>query len=298
MKPDVALIGPGRVGSAVGKALHLAGYQLVSVVGRSLTSALDACDFIGCRPALATTDLGTTARAQLILLAVPDDGIAQVAARLQDSAVLPATTTLLHFSGVHPAEIMRRPQARTALFSLHPLLPFADRQQAFERLLAGAQYVGEGDAAAHHSAESLCTTLGGTFRVISPEYKHLYHTAACLASNYLVTLVAEAGKLLNKCGIDAENTLAMLIPLLQATLDNISRYGVDDGLTGPIVRGDTGTLSLHLQALAQDTPELTDLYCQLGHRTALLAHQSGRLEGEAFDAMQKALKQDFSKNYS
>lgn len=284
------LIGPGRVGSAIAKVLFQKGCFPVSIIGRNLAATRDACDFIGCDSDLATTDLARAAKADLILLAVPDDSIATIACRLQQQHIPKPGTVLLHFSGVHPATIMRYAESQTVLYSLHPLLPFADRQQAYEQLQQ-APYVGEGDEAARPIAETVCTALGGRLQNIAPNRKQLYHAAACLASNYLVTLIAEAASLLKECGIDPDQEEALLLPLLEATLNNVAAGGTGKGLTGPIVRGDLGTLKAHMQALRQRSTGLLDLYCLLGSRTALLAERAGRLNPGEADAIQELFNQ-------
>jgi predicted short-subunit dehydrogenase-like oxidoreductase (DUF2520 family) len=196
----------------------------------------------------------------------------------------------MHLSGVHPAAIMHHPKGHSSLFSLHPLLPFADRQQAFERL-SMAPYIGEGDKTARPVAAALCAALGGHLESIPTAKKPLYHAAACLASNYLVTLVAEAAALLLQCGIDRNRGEALLLPLMRATLDNVAVHGTGQGLTGPIVRGDIGTLNTHLLALQQQ-PEILDLYCRLGRKTALMAQKSGRLKTVSAEAIISLLEQN------
>jgi predicted short-subunit dehydrogenase-like oxidoreductase (DUF2520 family) len=290
-----ALIGPGRVGAAISRALFESGYQPVAVIGRSLQSTREACSFIGCDMSLATTDLRTAGSAELILLAVPDDRIAAVALQLQSIAnPEQGTTVLIHFSGVHAASVMRQSKVGMLLFSVHPLLPFADRQQAYERL-GLAPYFGEGDLDAYPTAESLCNTLGGKLQPLCPEKKHLYHAAACLASNYLVTLIAEAGSLLEECGIERVQGETALLPLLEATLHNVASCGAKKGLTGPIVRGDVGTLTAHLQALENSPTDLLELYRLLGCKTVLLAESSGRLSASKAKKLRKILdKKNFT----
>ncbi len=277
MSSCFTLIGPGRVGSAIARALVNKGYRPVAIVGRTLASSREACHYIDCAPHLATTTLRSGNKVDLILLAVPDDSIAAVAHQLQQDCRLDQGTVLVHFSGVHPASIMRHPDGRTSLFSLHPLLPFANRQQAFERL-ALAPYVGEGDIAALPAIEALCRAVGGQFASIPTLNKPLYHAAACISSNYLVTLIAAASALLAQCGLGRDHAESLLLPLLRATLDNVAACGSQQGLTGPIVRGDTGSVRAHLQALQQQPPDLLALYCQLGLNTVQQAQLSGRLE--------------------
>lgn len=279
-----ALIGPGRVGSAIAKTLLEKGIDPVGIIGRSLDAAQEACAFIGCDQKLASTEIHCAGAADLILLAVPDNSIAAIAHQLQQRHITKPGAVLLHFSGAHPAAIMRYPEAQNALFSLHPLLPFADRRQAYERLHM-APLVGEGDVAARPLAEKLCSALGGRLHDISPDKKQLYHAAACVASNYLVTLIAAASELLQHCGIDSVEDKALLMPLLEATLENVADNGTANGLTGPIVRGDTDTLISHVQALKDCSADLLDLYCLLGHYTVQLAENSGRLSSDVAERM-------------
>ncbi|MFO7767109.1 MAG: Rossmann-like and DUF2520 domain-containing protein [Pelovirga sp.] len=296
MSQGFALIGPGRVGAAIGKALYRQGWHPVSIIGRHLATTRDACDFIGCPSTLATTKISAAGKAGLILLAVPDDSIAATARQLQQLQIPTPGTVLLHFSGVHPAAVMRYPNSPTHLFSVHPLLPFADRQQAYEDLRR-APYIGEGDKEARPLAAELCTALGGQLQAILPHSKQLYHAAACLASNYFVTLIAEAASLLQDCGIEPGREEALLLPLLAATLQNVTVSGTGKGLTGPIVRGDIGTIKAHIEALSQNHRDLHDLYCLLGNRTALLAKRAGRLEPEEAESIQKLLnKKCFTNN--
>jgi predicted short-subunit dehydrogenase-like oxidoreductase (DUF2520 family) len=291
-----ALIGPGRVGSTIARALFENGYQPLAIIGRGLQLTREACSFIGCDISLATTQLRAADKADLILLAVPDDRIAAVASQLQQDFLSSHNRVLIHFSGVHPAAIMRHSNGHASLFSLHPLFPFADRRQAYERLRF-VPYFGEGDAAAYPVAESLCNALGGKLQLIDAKKKHLYHAGACLVSNYLVTLIEEAGSILEECGIDPSQRETCLLPLLEATLHNVAACGTRKGLTGPIVRGDIGTLTAHLQALETSPTGLLDLYCLLGNRTVLLAESSGRLSAMKAKTIRKLLAENiFTKN--
>ncbi len=289
MKPSVALIGPGKVGGAVGRLLHQAGYRLSAVVGRNQERAVAACRFIGCVAQLATTELSSAAKTDILLLAVGDDAIQPLAAELQQQLPLSANQTLLHFSGLYPAEVMRQPDSPVQLASLHPLLPFASRELATEKL-KGCPCAIEGDASALPLVEQLVKELGGRAFPIEGAKKALYHTSACIASNFLVTLLGTARDLLSECGIAKQDTLQLLRPLLQATLDNAVKLGPEVGLTGPIVRGDQGTVARHLQALTEFSPADLPLYRLLGERTAALAEQADRLPSDAARQITDLLK--------
>lgn len=296
MKPSIALIGPGRVGCAVSRRLHEAGYPITAVISRNRQRASEACGFIGCSTDLAADQLADGATAQIILLAVPDDQIQNVALELQASCQLAKQTTLIHFSGLHPAEIMRHNSSPVSLLSLHPLLPFADRQKAFDHLHQAPCALEGGNPQTLALGQQLINAMGGHPFILDGDKKMLYHTAACIASNYLVTLLASARDLLVYCGIEPDQTIALLLPLVQASLDNVKDLGPERGLTGPIVRGDTGTVTAHIQALKNAAPELLQLYVQMGKRTATITEKSDRLDSENVSAMHNLFSVE-SKNH-
>lgn len=277
MKEPLALIGPGRLGSALAHVLQKGGYPLTAVVGRTRETALAACRFIGCPASLAATRAQTALKARIILLTVPDARIAPLSRVLQKQPGWRPDTLLIHCSGLLPAAIMRHPPASVRALSVHPLLPFADSAAAV-RQLPGCPCALEGDAAALPVGRALIETWGGRTFQIPTAAKSLYHTAAALASNYLVTLLAQARDLLCEQGIPQDQALELFRPLVHATLDNINRLGPEEALTGPIVRGDAQTVTAHLDALAErDDIGLLQLYRQLGELTVSLATRSGRL---------------------
>ncbi len=277
MKPQIALIGPGKVGCAVACRLQQAGYTFSVVIGRNQASAADACQFIGCPPAAADCDLAAAGKASIILLAVKDDQIADLAEKLCARVELSSEQTLIHFSGLHPAAIMQRRTAAATL-SIHPLLPFASREIAREKL-QGCPCAYEGAPHRHALATALINAIGGMPFPLAAESKVLYHASASIASNFFVTLLATAESMLAECGIPPDQTLPLLLPLVRATLDNVAAVGTGQGLTGPIVRGDKETISQHLTALAKQ-PELSSLYRLLAGQTILLAETSSRLTKE------------------
>ncbi|MFK5927571.1 MAG: DUF2520 domain-containing protein [Desulfuromusa sp.] len=285
MKPSIALIGPGRVGCAVSKHLYEAEYPIVAIISRHRKRATEACSYIGCSSDLASDQLATAATAQIILLAVPDDQIQNLALELQASCHLSKQTTIIHFSGLHSAAIMRHKESSALLLSLHPLHPFADRQKAFEDLRHCPCALESNSPQALTLGQELVTAIGGHFFTLDSKNKPLYHAAASIASNYLVTLLASAADLLVSCGIKPDNAIPMLMPLVQATLDNVSDLGSEQGLSGPIVRGDIGTVSDHIKALEQRAPELLPLYLQMGELTAIISKNSGRLDSESANAI-------------
>lgn len=286
MKPRIALIGPGKVGCAVTRKLHRAGYPVVAVIGRDPVSTADACGFIGCSPAAASRELAAAGKASIILLAVKDDQIARQAEKLCTESELTVQQTLVHFSGLHPASIMQQTTS-VATLSIHPLLPFASRELAWRRLEA-CPCAYEGNPNCHPLAIELINAIGGRPFAIATEKKATYHASASIASNFLVTLLATAEELLQDCDIPPEQALPLLLPLVRTTLDNVTAVGTAQGLTGPIVRGDTETIRQHLTSL-ENRPEFSSLYRLLASRTLALAEASGRLPEAATESLRNII---------
>ncbi|MBE0596962.1 MAG: DUF2520 domain-containing protein [Desulfuromonadales bacterium] len=290
MKERVVLIGPGRLGQAIANLLCEAGYDLRALIGRDPVRALAAARFAGCREA-ATTDLSRAREGELVLLTLPDDSIGEIAAQLRRQGYLAPGAVLVHFSGIHRAAILLGEEGPALqAFSAHPLQSFPDAVIGVQ-ILPGSPFAIEGSEQVLPLAERLVRDLGGIPFRIAGEHKALYHAAACIASNYLVTLVATAGELLGSCGFDSLTAFRLVAPLLRGTLNNVSVLGPEGALTGPIARGDLRTVEKHLQALAQLPPEFTEIYRVLGNKTAQLAERRGSLTAEKGELLRELLGQ-------
>ncbi|PLX86329.1 MAG: DUF2520 domain-containing protein [Desulfuromonas sp.] len=277
MSRRVVLIGPGRLGQAVGKLLVDAGYELRALVSRDPGRAVAAARFAGCRKA-ATTDLSKAREGDLVLLALPDDHLEEMAAALRREGHLHPDAILVHFSGIHPAAILLQGDKppRQAL-SIHPLQSFADSVMGV-RNLPGSPFAVEGAEELLPLAEKLVEDLGGTPFRIAGDQKALYHAAACVASNYLVTLTAAAGQILAACGFGQDEAVRLLSPLLRGTGKNLAALGPEAALTGPIARGDVQTVTRHGQAIAALPPDLREIYSVMGRKTVELAKRKGTLD--------------------
>ncbi|WP_020676862.1 Rossmann-like and DUF2520 domain-containing protein [Geopsychrobacter electrodiphilus] len=289
MKPALVLIGPGRVGCALAHLLYRAGYPLAAVIGRDQEEVEEAVRFIGCDTQLATTDLQAAAKGTILLLTLPDDQLAEFSAHLSDEVELYAGTTLVHCSGLHPATILFRQRDGIGLLSIHPLLPFADREMAVANL-KDCPCALEGDQDRQALGLELITAFGGQAFLVPTEAKALYHAAASIASNFMVGLTACARDLLISCGLDSQQALQLITPLHRATSSNILALGPEKALTGPIVRGDVSTVESHLEALRNDFPETAELYRCLARTTLQLAQNSGRLPAARAAEMTRMLK--------
>ena len=279
-RPTVAIIGAGRAGRALALALTRASVPVLVCTRRPS----DLPSGINCSLEPWTLALES---ANIILVAVPDDAIADVASRLKTATI--SSAVVLHCSGLRDRSALAVLDGRTAgLGSFHPLQTLAGDSDAAERLQA-AYAVLEGDAAAVAAGRRLAGLLGMQALEIRSADKPLYHAAAVIVSNYTVALSALAERLAVAAGIPAEAAGRIFLPLLEGTWRNLEMRGSTDALTGPIVRGDAGTVRAHLQALDEEAKRL---YAVMGLEALKVARKGGlsepkaaEIEGALRDAM-------------
>jgi predicted short-subunit dehydrogenase-like oxidoreductase (DUF2520 family) len=158
-----------------------------------------------------------------------------------------------------------------AIFSLHPLQAFADDEKAFSDLF-NTYFSLEGEKNRLEAVTDVLLAIGNPYFTISPQHKSLYHLSACMLSNYLVTLMESGLAALEKAGIDPQQGYRAMRPLIDGSLDNIAQMGPARSLTGPIARGDAGTIAQHLASLeAMDLENIKSIYTFMGLKTLELA---------------------------
>ncbi len=281
--PSIAIIGLGRVGSVLGRALHSAGYPIVAVASRNHAKADAAALRFAAQPA---SPMQAAARAELVLLTVSDDVLPMLIHDLAAAGAWRPGQFVVHASGASPAGVLQ-PAADYGAFigSFHPIAAFASPDAL---LPAGITFGVEAPQPLHQLLVDMAHALGGHALPITAEQKTLYHAAAVIASNYTVTLAAQAVQLFDQLGAAPSDALRALLPLMRTTLDNLEQLGVPDALTGPLVRGDAGTVARHLEALDHHAPHVAAFYRCLGQATLPLAQQRG-LDHAMAGAMQDLL---------
>lgn len=286
-KPSIAIIGAGRAGTALGLALAAAGYPVAAVASRRLETAEALARRLGCP---ATDRPEEAARgAAVVWITTPDRIIAAVAATVAAGGGFSPGQHVFHASGALPAAVLSPAREKGALVAaVHPVQSFARTGEPPD--FTGCCFGVEGDAAALPLARRLVADLGGVFLPLRPEDKALYHAAACVASNYLVSVLDLAVRLLEGVGLERRAATAALLPLVDGTLTNVRRAGVTAALTGPVARGDLDTVRRHLEALWAFDPETAELYGRLGRYTAGLARARGDLPPAAAAALEEILK--------
>jgi predicted short-subunit dehydrogenase-like oxidoreductase (DUF2520 family) len=229
----------------------------------------------------------------IFFLTVPDKEITKVAEALAASGHLRKGALAAHTSGALSSDVLGplyRAGARLA--SMHPLQSFADVDLAISKIRRSA-FVLEGGSDAVADLREIASRLTKTVLTIRSEDKPLYHAAACVASNYFVTLAWAAVKILQAIDIGEQQALAALQPLVEGTLENVFRLGPVKALTGPIARGDAGTIEHHLTALeriSESMPGLPSLYVTMGLHTLVVAFFRG-LSLEDADRIKNLLRQ-------
>ena len=259
----VGVVGAGRVGAVLGAALRAAGHEIVAAAAVSAASRERAARLL---PDVAIRPADEVARAatDLLLLAVPDDTLSSVVAGLKATGALPAGQTVAHTSGAHGMAVLGEVNG----IALHPAMTFTGADTDLDRLPGIAWGITARDKA---FATRIVADLGGVPEWIAEDARPLYHAALAHGANHLVTLVNEAADLLRTAGV--EHPATVLRPLLTAALDNALRLG-DGALTGPVSRGDAGTVRKHLDRLG---PQSGPAYLALARRTADRAIAAGRL---------------------
>lgn len=273
-KPTVSIVGSGRLGTALAKALCDSQYKIEAVVARRIAHARLASSLLGPETlALSEKDLQVLPASKVILITTPDGEILKAAKKIAALETSPRGRTVLHTSGALAASEVLAPLAAAgfATGSLHPLVSISDPRTGSEKL-RGAFYCLEGGTAATRIARSIVKDLDGHSFHIDSEFKPLYHAAAVMASGHVTALVALAMEMLVQCGLDKKTVRRVLFPLLESTVANLAVSEPATALTGTFARGDLVTVKRHLQALSKKgLGEALAAYKLLGRRSLELA---------------------------
>jgi predicted short-subunit dehydrogenase-like oxidoreductase (DUF2520 family) len=284
----VGVISAGRVGSVLGAALTRAGHVVSGVSAVSRDSLRRAEELLPEVPVLPAPEVA--AAADLVLLAVPDDELAGLVRGLVATGSLRAGQIVVHTSGAQGVAVLAPAAARGALcVALHPVMTFTGRPEDVERMAACSVGVtaADDDEVAWNVGEALVVEMSAEPVRVPEAARPLYHASLAHGANHLMTLVADCADLLRGAGVaDAERVVG---PLLSAALDNVLRHG-DRALTGPVARGDAGTVAKHLAVLREQAPGTLPAYRALARRTVDRAQAAGLLKPEPAAAVRTTLE--------
>lgn len=268
----ISIIGAGRVGQALALRAREAGFEIVDIVCRSRRSANRAAKFIGAGKA-QTASRARLADADLFLISTPDDKIHEAVELVRRSEV--KSTVALHTSGALSSDVLK-PLAENgfAVGSCHPLQSFESPERGVA-LLDKTYFCIEGNTKAVRVARRFVKAIGARDFEIKTEMKSLYHAAAVMSSGGITALLSVNLGLLMKCGLSEAKARQVLLPLVEGTLANIRAVGTTEALTGPVRRGDGGTVERNLKALVAADAKAMELYCLLAERSVALARAAG-----------------------
>jgi predicted short-subunit dehydrogenase-like oxidoreductase (DUF2520 family) len=289
LKRTISIIGAGRLGTALARALAARGYKIEAVVARRKTRARACAELIATEPLiLASTQLDQLPSSDILFITTPDDAIESVASQL--AAMMKSRgmnvkgggekgrrqRAALHASGALSSDILR--SLRGAGFStgsMHPLISVSDPVHGAESLCR-AFFCIEGESAAKQVARSLVGALGAESFSINTKDKALYHAAAVVASGHMTALFDIATEMLTHCGLTASRARAVLLPLLRSTFENLYTADPAHALTGTFARADTSTVRRHLEAISSSgMSDALATYTLLGLRSLQLAKRAG-----------------------
>jgi predicted short-subunit dehydrogenase-like oxidoreductase (DUF2520 family) len=287
----VGVVSAGRVGAVLGAALAAAGHRVVAASGVSRASVNRVAALLPGVP-LRPPDEAALA-ADLVLLAVPDDVLPGLVRGLAAADCFRPGQIVVHTSGSHGVVVLDPATEHGVLpLALHPVMTFTGRTEDVARLAGASVSVtaAVGQEPAWNVGEALVVEMGAepcTEPVrVHENVRPLYHAALAHGANHLITLIRDCVDTLERAGVrPAERLVA---PLLSAALDNALRHG-DRALTGPVARGDAGTVRSHLRVLDAVDPDLADTYRVLAARTARRAEQAGLLPEHAADDVRATL---------
>jgi len=273
-----AILGLGKVGMAVGYLLRSAGYRIVAVASRSTASLNKGVVYTGGKPYTSFSD--AAARAECILITTADDAIEFVCKQIASTGSIKPGNKVIHMSGAGGLNLLKAAHdAGANVASIHPLQSFADVEGAIQNIPGSTFGITTEDEIREWSVQFV-RDLGGIPFFISDADKPLYHAAACIASNYLTTLIHMVQELFQSLGLTESDAMRAFWPLVKGTIRNIEAKGTAHALTGPIARGDVGTIKKHVDVLLNKQPELLSAYIVLGRLTADLAFEKGTLSSD------------------
>jgi predicted short-subunit dehydrogenase-like oxidoreductase (DUF2520 family) len=284
----VAILGLGKVGTAVGFLLRQAGYRIVAVASRSKASLTQGIVYTGGKPYLNFSAAALTANC--IIITTSDDAIAHVCKKISRERGIRPGAKVIHMSGVGGLDLLKSAQdAGAHVACIHPLQSFADVEGAIRNIPGSTFGITSADEIKEWSVQ-MVRELGGVPFFIADADKPLYHAAACIASNYLTTLIHMVEEIYQSLGLSREDTIRAIWPLVMGTIANIKTKGTVQALTGPVARGDAGTIKKHAEALRNKLPALLQAYSALGILTADVGLKKKTLSPETARLIKELLK--------
>jgi len=295
---NIAILGAGRLGTTLGFAIAGKNHENIkikSIASPSPGSIKRAKEIFKDKAKnilFTSNNLIAAEKANTVFICTPDDLISRICEDLY-SENPGCGKTIIHFSGSKPLDVLKKAKEEgdyTA--SIHPLKSFASIPEAI-KTLKGTEYgITYTDKEGERAAKKIVKLLEGNSIFVKDEAKPIYHAAACIASNYLVTLINHAVYINEKIGIEPQASTRGLLNLVEGTVENIKKIGTKKSLTGPIARGDTGTIEDHMKMFDSvlDKKDV-EIYKMMGQKTADLARENGWIDNKTYKKFYELLEE-------
>lgn len=277
----IGIIGAGTVGTALAVLLSGKGYAFAGASRKTAGKPVNSISNFH----LLQNNQAVADAADLVFIATPDSAIGSVAAEVKWRA----GQYVVHCSGADSTAVLEPARKAGAVVGgFHPLQTFAGVIQAIQNI-PGSTFALEAEEPLLGILKQMAADMGGHWIKLTAEDKVAYHAAAVLSCNYLVTLVKMATDLWKTFDVPQEQAIRALLPLIKGTLHNMEAMGIPDCLTGPIARGDAGTIAKHLKALEEKAPALLSTYKELGRQTLPIAEAKGKIDKRQTAELEKIL---------
>ncbi|MHB8139153.1 MAG: Rossmann-like and DUF2520 domain-containing protein [Smithellaceae bacterium] len=282
-----AIIGAGMVGTAIGILLEKAGHDITAVADTSAAHLQRAQSYTAA--AVFHNPSEAADLADCILITTPDDVIGSACAQIAGGSSLRGKK-VFHMSGAGGFDLLSpAAKAGAAVACIHPLQSFSSVDSAVANI-PGSYFGVTAAAGVKKLSADIVRDLKGIPIYVTPAQKPLYHAAACIASNYLVSLMSVVEAIYLSIGFSEKDARKAYLPLVYGSLKNIEKQGCTKALTGPIARGDAGTVQKHIEAMAMHLPDYSSLYANMGMATVKLARQKGTLNAAQAKIITELLK--------
>ncbi len=284
-----SLIGAGKVGTTLGKALSEAGYNIKSLSCATLPEAVESRQIIG-QGEPSINNIHTAQNGEILFISVPDDRIEDVVQELDSSDIFWQKKIIFHCSGLLPSDVLKPLRTKGAsTASFHPIQSFSNKNAA-SGIFQNTYFGLEGEEQAVITGREIASDLGGHSIQIRPEDKPIFHAAFSMTSNFFVVLLDSAVALLKTSGLSEEKAVQILRPLLEGTLKNIKEENnIRSALTGPVIRGDGQTVKAHLGAI-KNFPGIEAIYRQLANRALEMAKEEKTLTDQKIKELCRILE--------
>ena len=280
----IGFIGTGKVGTAFGVRLAEAGFPVVGAMDILPDESRRFADSIkGCKVYATAQELANAM--DFVFVTTPDDIIGQVAKEV----TWHKGQSVIHCSGANSTAALTPARAAGCnVGCMHPCNSFASIQQSLENL-PGSTFTLEAEDPVFSDLQRFVSALNGSWMKLREQDKALYHASVCIACNFLYTLVDIATDLWKNFDISQADAVHAMMPILKGTMNNIENVGFPSCLTGPIARGDVGTIEKHLEALEEKEPGIVALYKALGLETIPIGIAKGTLSEAKAEELRKLM---------